>query len=395
MAHSRETVGSNGFPGVANSFHLGYRRWLDGLRGLAILLVLMYHLGLVSGGFLGVDIFFVISGFLITTLLIGEWQTNGSISLKRFYSRRALRLFPALFILVIVCYICTLLFRPEEASAARQEMLVVTFYISNWNQLHQTPLYTFGHTWSLAVEEQFYIFWPIALFAMLRMRFSTRQIILAVCIGILASIAVRLVLFRMHRMARLPFFEGLPNIYRMYMGTDTRADALLVGCLVGVLASANLIPTARWLWSWTGVLTFLSLVPLSYLVITKRIDYHHFYYGVFTLVALMTAVCIVHMLAGGNRVLNAVLEFGPLVWIGRISYSLYLVQGPMIRWFPRKGYGWQHPMETLQMVGLFFAAAIVSHYCIERPFLRLKDRFKAAPPKVHTAENARPLQAAA
>src|SRR6516225_3963556 len=101
-------------PRAPAAFHLGYRPWLDGLRGVAILLVLAYHLGLLTAGFLGVDVFFVLSGFLITGLLVEEWQRRGSISFKHFYLRRALRLLPPYFTLLLACYLCVLLFRPAE-----------------------------------------------------------------------------------------------------------------------------------------------------------------------------------------------------------------------------------------------------------------------------------------
>src|SRR5882757_8236262 len=115
------------------SFHLGYRRWLDGLRGVAILLVLAFHLQLLPGGSLGVDVFFVLSGFLITTLLAEEWQRRGAISLKAFYARRALRLMPAfLTLLLIICLSSFWMQSAEEAQARRSEVIVAGCYIANW-----------------------------------------------------------------------------------------------------------------------------------------------------------------------------------------------------------------------------------------------------------------------
>src|SRR6266700_848849 len=156
--------------GRTNHFHLGYRRWLDGLRGLAILMVLAFHLGFVPGGFLGVDVFFVLSGFLITTLLAEEWQARGSISLKHFYLRRALRLLPALAVLLTVCALAKLLTRPwSETVAFGKEIVGVAGYLANWPSLHGVPMRTLGYTWSLSVEEQFYLLWPILFLGMLRL----------------------------------------------------------------------------------------------------------------------------------------------------------------------------------------------------------------------------------
>src|SRR5215204_412439 len=157
-------------------FKLGYRPSLDGLRGVAVLAVITLHayipftlpnnikiLG--NGGFLGVDIFFVLSGFLITALLLQERESNGRIGLKNFYARRALRLLPALFVFVAVCVLHSIFFRtPEESSGALGDIAVITFYLSNWIP---TNLYSLRHTWSLAVEEQFYLIYPVLLIGMI------------------------------------------------------------------------------------------------------------------------------------------------------------------------------------------------------------------------------------
>src|SRR5262249_10912041 len=149
-------------PGPASFHRLGYRRWLDGLRGLAILLVLAFHFGCLAGGSLGVDVFFVLSGFLITTLLVEEWQGRGSIGLKHFYLRRGLRLLPAFLALLLICLACTFFAEnAAEAAAGRKEVWVAGCYVSNWPELHRTSMPTLGHTWSLSVEEQFYLLWPV------------------------------------------------------------------------------------------------------------------------------------------------------------------------------------------------------------------------------------------
>jgi len=158
-------------------FSLGYRPSLDGLRGVSILAVMSYHLGLIRGGFLGVDIFFVLSGFLITTLLTDEWIRSGSISFRKFYMRRALRLLPALVVLAITCDFATVIFArlywPPEAFVPvvfgmAYASLVALFYVTNWVMISGQTLWILGHTWSLSIEEQFYLLWPLILIALPR-----------------------------------------------------------------------------------------------------------------------------------------------------------------------------------------------------------------------------------
>jgi peptidoglycan/LPS O-acetylase OafA/YrhL len=359
-------------------FHLGYRRWLDGLRGVAILLVLMFHLQLAPGGYLGVDIFFVISGFLITTLLVEEWERRGAISLKRFYARRALRLLPALFTMILAVYALMLVLRtPEESRAYSREMLVSASYIANWVTLHQVPMPTLGHTWSLSLEEQFYIFWPIILCAMLALNLSRRRILSIVCSGIVISMLLRFILFRLHRMHRTGGPEDTLALFRVYMGLDTRADSLLIGCLVSLLLVWNLLPRSPRFHNSTFWFSIAGLAPLAFFVTTRDMAYQPYYYGGFTLVAAIVGVMLIHLMTTPNPMARRILGFGPLVWVGRISYSLYLVHIPVMHFCKTDGLGWRFPLQTLTIAGLCVVAAAVSHYGIERPFLRLKGRFEA------------------
>lgn len=366
-------------PATPTEFHLGYRRWLDGLRGVAVLLVLACHLGFVAGGFLGVDVFFVLSGFLITTLLVEEWQRRGSISLKHFYLRRALRLWPAFFTLLLICGLAGLLFlSTAEAAALRPEMLVAACYVTNWPALHHVGMPTLGHTWSLSVEEQFYLLWPVLLYGMLRLRLPRRRILLLVCAGIVASASFRLVWYRLHS---TPASEKAAAVARLYLGLDSRGDALLVGCLVGLLAAWRLLPTSRRFISGTGVAALASAAALGYLVVNRCLDHAQFYHGLFTGVALMVAAILVRMLSAPSRLGSWLLESAPLVGVGRLSYALYLFHVPIIAWLrPPRGLGWRNPADTLLVAGLSLAAAVLSYYGIERPCLRLKQRFHARNP---------------
>jgi peptidoglycan/LPS O-acetylase OafA/YrhL len=360
------------------AFHLGYRRWLDGLRGVAILMVLAFHLGCLPGGSLGVDVFFVLSGFLITTLLVEEWQRRGSISLKHFYLRRAFRLWPAFFTLLLIYGLTSLLLQSAvEAMARRREVLIAACYIANWPKLHGVGMPTLGHTWSLSVEEQFYLLWPMLLTTLFWMRLSRRQILFVVCIGILLSASLRAGLYNLHR---TPGPEKTANVIRLYMGLDTRADSLLVGCLVGLLAAWDLLPKGRRFISWMGAASLVSCVVLGYLAFNRCLDHSQYYHGLFTAAALMVGVLIVRLLLAPSQLGAVVLQSAPLVGVGRISYGLYLYHIPILHWIRPQPPERLSPERMFLVVALWIAAALVSFVCIERPFLRLKDRLRSRTP---------------
>src|SRR5262249_29314314 len=354
---------------TAIGFHLGYRHWLDGLRGLAILMVLAFHLGFLPGGSLGVDVFFVLSGFLITTLLAEEWQRRGSISLKAFYLRRALRLWPAFITLLAFCVLSSFLVTSaEEAAMRRREVIVSGCYIVNWHNLHKTPMFLLGHTWSLSVEEQFYLLWPVLLYLMLRWNLPRRRILLLVCAGILGSALLRLGLC----LAGRDLGNG-PDIIRLYMGLDTRADSLLTGCLAGLLATWGLLPGSRRFVFWAGLGSLLSVAGLGFLAWRRCLEHSQYYHGLFTVAAMMVGVIIIRQLSAPSRWGALLLESAPLVGLGRISYGLYLYHIPILALLYQEGLP---PVpRAMTCAGLTLATALVSYFCIERPCLRLKDRF--------------------
>ena len=324
----------------APSFRLGYRRWLDGLRGVAILMVLAFHLGLLPGGSLGVDVFFVLSGFLITTLLVEEWERRGAIRLRSFYLRRALRLLPAFIVLLFICGLSSFLLPTAKEAAVRQrEVMVAACYVANWPGLHHTGMPLLGHTWSLSVEEQFYLVWPAILCLMLRLKLPRRRILLLVIAGILLSASLRMVLYRLHR---VPGPENWANVSRLYMGSDTRADALLVGCLVGLSAAWGLLPKSRDFALRFRIVALVSAAGLGYMSWASALDHSQYYHGLFTLVALMVAAILVRQLTAPGRA-NSLLESAPLVGIGRISYALYLFHMPILSWLKPMGRGLAAP----------------------------------------------------
>ncbi|HET9492773.1 MAG TPA: acyltransferase, partial [Chloroflexia bacterium] len=218
-----------------NAPRLPYLPGLDGLRAVAVIAVLLYHAGLplFAGGFLGVEVFFVISGFLITSLLLAEWNANGRIDLPAFWLRRARRLLPAVYTLVVVVLVVAVVFLPEEVSMLRGDGAAAFTYVTNWYLIFNERSYfeAMGrpsmllHLWSLAVEEQFYLVWPPVLALLLR--FRRRGAILAV---VLAGAAASSLL-----MALLYSPEADPS--RVYYGTDTRATGLLIGAALAFVWS--------------------------------------------------------------------------------------------------------------------------------------------------------------
>ncbi|HEV2309915.1 MAG TPA: acyltransferase, partial [Acidimicrobiia bacterium] len=213
-------------------------RPLDGLRGAAVAAVVLFHAGHLVGGWLGVDLFFVLSGFLITSLLLEERAARDGVALGAFWARRARRLLPALFLMLAGVGAYALVFAaPNELSQIRADGLATLGYVANWHQIaHGTSYWDLfrapsplQHAWSLAIEEQFYLVWPLVVVAVLAWRRSVRGVLVAALVGAAASFAVMLLLYT----------PGA-DPQRVYLGTDARASSILLGA---ALAAAG---AARW-----------------------------------------------------------------------------------------------------------------------------------------------------
>lgn len=349
------------------TFQLGYRPELDGVRGISILLVLGLHLvpRLLPGGFLGVDIFFVLSGFLITSLLLQEWSRRNVISLKDFYIRRVLRLGPglAVFLLALGAY-AFLRLNGETAHDVYIGILLTLSYVSNWfiALKPNMPLSILAITWSLAVEEQFYLLWPMVFSLLLVLKVRRRWILTTLALGV--------VIVAVHR-ARL-WHEGA-TIKRLYYGTDTHADGLLLGCLIGCLLSWDLIPQSKIFWRVMNYLALASAIFIVYFALTTPRNEPLLYSGGFSVAGLAIAVALLALL-GPATLATTLLRVKPLVWLGRISYGLYLWHWPV------RGLVFGNstqPSATRIIAAVVFSLAItsLSFYLIELPFLRWKKRF--------------------
>ena len=350
---------------------------LDGLRAIAAFLVVLYHGGIaVSPGGLGVLAFFVIRGFLITWLLLDEQERHGGVSLRLFYVRRTLRIFPAFYVYwVLVVALSAIRHRVVWPQA-----IASLFYVNNYYQgLFGDPNTGLSHSWSLGVEEQFYLLWAPAFIWLQNTRRETVAKVLAVSI-------VTLWLYRLGLV-----WAGVHQGY-IYEAFDTRADQLLLGCL---LAFVLRIGAVQSLWNWLCSSIGYSVLIFAVLLFSVFLENHFgsIYRDTvgFTLDALAVALLIPLFICFRSNVAWGWLNWQPIRYLGRISYSLYLYQ--------------QITPDIVRKVvphaaGVFFVvmnsivviiAASFSYHFIERPFLRLKDRFIRKPER---SESKPPVSAA-
>ena len=345
---------------------------LDGLRGIAIIAVLVHHqltpLSL-SGGFLGVDLFFVLSGFLITGLLTSEFDQSKTISLRKFYMRRLLRLGPALFVYLLACLGVTYYTKLFDLTTELKLVGLAIAYSTNWRlalgwdlSLDPTAI-----IWSLSIEEQFYVVWPVVLFACLSLRIRKRFIAIGLSAVVVAIAA--------HRYQLL---EAGSTLTRLYYGTDTRADALLIGCLAALLP-ANILQSGKQ--RWFAVAGVFSALFLFYLFVVAEFTDQHLYRGGFTIIAVLAAIVVLVAANSPPWILRALLQLRFIRWFGEISYGLYLWHWLVVRTTSFYYLGYWEPWARL---GLAVGIAAASFYLMEKPINGLKKHFsRVAPAEPH------------
>ena len=341
---------------------------------MSILAVMSYHIGLIRGGFLGVDIFFVLSGFLITTLLMDEWARTGRISLGKFYARRALRLLPALVVLVVACDLAVMviarLYWPEVFGPVMLGMVYASvaalLYMANWVVVSVQTLWILGHTWSLSIEEQFYLIWPLCLLALLRWVRRRGFILALLLLGISASLILKVVLVRADS-----------SVLRIFFGLDTRFDELLIGCVVGVFASWGLLAGSRRSLGGFGAAAAAGAALLAFMLWRAIWRDPVMLGGGMTVAAAAAGVLIADIIARPSGWLASALGRQPLVGIGRISYGLYLWHFPIVYGCGALAVDGTPPdlPRAALAIGLTFLAAAASFRWIEQPMLRIKRRF--------------------
>jgi peptidoglycan/LPS O-acetylase OafA/YrhL len=355
---------------------LGHSPALDGLRGIALILVLVYHFtgvgGPLPGGWSGVDVFFVLSGFLITALILDERKLHGRVSLGRFYARRGLRLLPALLVMLAIWSLLLLAFHntswigatpnngkhgnPIDVLPALGHVALVLTYGINWLHALWHGYAPLGHLWSLAVEEQFYLVWPFTLLLFLRLPSAKR---------------VWPVLLLAFASAALPFllYDGGAGKNRIYFGTDTRAVGLLLGAAAAMIwhrrRSRGLPARLPGVRAWAGVTfvagvaVYLANMPAKFLVAPA-------------LLGLAVAQVVPYLVDHPTSIMGRSLSFRWLTWVGKRSYALYLWH---YLWAT-----WTHPLPLSYGMPIGVAGALacttLSWKFVEAPCLRYATRFR-------------------
>ena len=386
--------------GVPTAVTGRYLPALDGLRALAIGGVLAYHLGYgwAGGGYLGVDLFFVLSGFLITSLLLEEWLSSGGVVLKAFWGRRARRLLPALFAMLVMLGLWALLSSrtalghggpPIDLSSLRGDALSTLFYVANWHFIfsHQSYFAQFAapspleQTWSLAIEEQFYLVWPLIVLGLLtwmakRSRGIGRALhghrsaagtedwrrfgVSLTVVGGLLSAAWMAFLYH----------DGA-GVNRVYLGTDTRAFELLAGATVAMLVAGRPQPSAR-ARHVLHVLAPLAAVGLGVCWVVASGPPPWIFYGGLLGCAIAAALVIADVRQVASGPLGRVLSIRPLRWVGKISYGLYLWHWPLFVYLTEQRTGLSGISLTALRLGATFGVASVSYYFLERRIRRIR-----------------------
>jgi peptidoglycan/LPS O-acetylase OafA/YrhL len=372
--------------------NLSYIPALDGIRGVAIIVIMGYHGGvfLTSGGFYSLDTFFALSGFLITSLLISEWQRSSTIRLGRFWARRARRLLPALLVMLLgVAVFAAFLVPAGTYPTLRGDAFSALFYFANWhfiangsNYFNQTALTSpLTHTWSLAVEEQFYLVWPLVVLGLFRLWKSTRALLVVCIVGALASSIEMAVLY------------SPGDVDRLYYGTDTRAQSLLVGAALAASLSlwadhrrragplpalagrvrhplggdpAWAVQTVRGRVASLAVgVAGVAVSAVLWTVVSYNDSFA--YRGGFLLAALATTAVLFSVVCSQRSALARCLSVAPLRFVGRISYGMYLWHFPLFIYIDNARTGLTgYPLFAVR-VAVTLVVATASFYVVERP----------------------------
>jgi peptidoglycan/LPS O-acetylase OafA/YrhL/lysophospholipase L1-like esterase len=346
-----------------------YVAGLDGLRAIAVLAVIAYHLNFswAKGGKLGVGIFFTLSGYLITDLLLDHWRRNGSLGLGNFWVRRARRLLPALFVMLAVVSVFAAIFDASYLAEIRKQVFAASLYISNWWTIADhgsyfaqfAPPLPLDHLWSLAIEEQFYLVWPWLLWLGLKfVRSPVWLSTLALGGAIVSAIAMALL-----------YHPGLDPT-RVYEGTDTRAFELLFGIALAFVwpssgLRAGITEGARNLLDGAGA---FGLAVILALIATTGSYAPFLYHGGFVILAIATAVLVGVIVHPASR-LGVLLGWGALRWVGVRSYGIYLWQWPIIV-FTNPAGGGVNLLRGAGQVAATLLIASLSWKWIEEPIRR-------------------------
>jgi peptidoglycan/LPS O-acetylase OafA/YrhL len=341
---------------------LTYRPGLDGLRAIAVAGVFLYHsrIDWLPGGFLGVDLFFVLSGYLITSLLLVEWEARNRIDLRRFWLRRARRLLPALVVVVLAALILAAIFARDDLARTRGDAISSLLYYTNWHEIIANHSYfnlmgrpsLLQHLWSLAVEEQFYVIWPLLLVPGLVL-LGRKRLPFLVAAGIAGSATLMWVLY------------NPTDPTRVWNGTDTRAFLLLMGILLALVwPYVERLRRALPLLELFGVAALVATV----LLFRQMHDYDPTLWQGGDLAASFCFVVLIAAVAHPGTGLGEALGVQPLRWLGERSYGIYLWHWPVIELIrPGVDISWTGPGVVVAQAAIVLTAAELSYRFVEQP----------------------------
>ena len=362
----------------AASLPMGQQPALDGIRAVSVAIVILYHAAFswMHGGFFGVEVFFVVSGYLITALLVDERNGTGAVSLRGFWLRRARRLLPALFVMLAAASLWTVLVATEHAAQLRHDLLPAIFYVSNWAQIFgDVPYFSpavpvLRHLWSLAVEEQWYLLWPllfIGLHALLRGRARVMAVVLALlAVGVmvwsawLASSPQALLSFAGQRVDRFNF---------LYLNTFTRSSGLLLGAAAALVwrpwarRDRRAVRAVGAVTSVAGLGAMAAIVAIAVTRGAGILSDASLYRRWLPLVTVLSLVAVAASVDPAARLMRAVFGWRPLVLLGQRSYGLYLWHWPIFVFMGVRTHQWR-------VFPALLLTAAVSEACfrwVERP----------------------------
>jgi peptidoglycan/LPS O-acetylase OafA/YrhL len=354
-------------------FRLGNRPPLTGLRAFIIATILVYHSNFktLPGAWSTISAFFVLSGFLITSMLMGEHQRTGRINIGHFYARRALRLLPPLFITVALIGIyAAFVFVPDAGARVWGDVLAAVFYYADFRSAtgHEPFLGYLAQAWSLSIEEQFYVVWSLLLLVAIALGKRTAAYAVAIT-GAVASIG-----YASWTLVAAPHFtQTLAN--QVYFSFGTRIDALFVGCLLGLVATGGHLNSRPPWFRWTTAA--LALAATAALVATAvKVPYNSrpalLWWLPVSIAA--SALIIVYFVVCPGGLGSRFVGLAPFVLVGNLTYTIYLVHWPVYVALSPSTTGWSYwPLELVRLA-IIFGIALTSWYRVERPLMRWRRR---------------------